>query len=646
VHDPAWLVSIFQGDEGSAMVESLIVTEATDQEAARIINAISCAYSKGNTETAIHYGRYTYQVKLGKVISFLDFDKKGSLATDAFKNATLTISVSGYGNEGGFFAYKELKLKLTEQDYKFEDRLLIPADYGGLIFRFSNVTDETTKRDVYKWLVTALGKDGQSNLIAINNGTSWKAEDVRLFSECQLEQLSRDKRKELIVDLLAKLKIGYGLVNDHTNQYLLVNVLKSTPAVDRSYFYNEFKNNPKWVLSAYADMANEPRKKFVTLMLAFWQSVERTSDLLAANECVIKNSIFGNPSLSVLNLATEGELVFNQNSSTSIPQLAFKAGPFTPVSITSKSGGENFTIVPALMLKFMADKGSSDDLKDLGWATVNVALFTVGVGEVVQGVRLTATAVRAGEKFLLRSFRVLLGASDLVASTASGYCGLGSNGSSEFCKAWAEYELYVNLGLLSVSTADLVFAKLQKGYREIPDLTSEQRKVLEDGLGLSGKLNLGGFVKRIGDYEVFENGEVFYRGMTKSDYDFLVANKKLQVTSSTSEMFTSPSLEYIKSVGYGSEGVIVKIQAKPGTLHALEVKGIRDQSTRAGQLYPNMPNPEKPAGWMERGEVYFKTETIKNTDIRQVNIGLGRNTSENGGLKLFNDNILGFEIVE
>ena len=178
------------------------------------------------------------------------------------------------------------------------------------------------------------------------------------------------------------------------------------------------------------------------------------------------------------------------------------------------------------------------------------------------------------------------------------------------------------------------------------ELGKKPIKVAKGGAKVVDNLDLGEFVKKIGDYEVFEGGEVFYRGMTKGDYDYLVANGNLKITSGTSEMFTSPSLDYIKSVGYGSEGVIVKIQVKSGTLDVLATKGIRDQSARASQLYPNMPNPQKSSGWMDRGEVYFKQETIKDTNMKQVNIGLGRNTTENGGLKLFNDNILNFEVVQ
>jgi hypothetical protein len=166
---------------------------------------------------------------------------------------------------------------------------------------------------------------------------------------------------------------------------------------------------------------------------------------------------------------------------------------------------------------------------------------------------------------------------------------------------------------------------------------------------LVNSLSLGSFEKKIGDYEVFENGEVFYRGMSQADYQYLVTNGKIRapLNSPTSEVFTSPSLEYIKSVGYGGDGVIVKFNMKKGTLDNLVANGVRDQSNRAAALFPNMQSTNI-SGWEANGKVYFKQETIHNTSIKQVNIGLGKNT--NGGLNLFNgqdgSNIIEFQIVQ
>jgi len=173
--------------------------------------------------------------------------------------------------------------------------------------------------------------------------------------------------------------------------------------------------------------------------------------------------------------------------------------------------------------------------------------------------------------------------------------------------------------------------------------------VAKAGAKLVDNLDLGTFVRKIGDYEVYQKGEVFYRGMSQADYQYLLTNGKIRapVGIPQSEFFTSPSLEYIKSVGYGGDGVIVKFKMKSGTLDNLVSNGVRDQSNRASALFPDMQSTNI-SGWETNGKVYFKQETIKNTTIKQVNVGLGKN--ESGGLNLFNgqngDNILEFQIVE
>ena len=43
---------------------------------------------------------------------------------------------------------------------------------------------------------------------------------------------------------------------------------------------------------------------------------------------------------------------------------------------------------------------------------------------------------------------------------------------------------------------------------------------------LVDNLDLGQFVKKIGDYEVYENGEVFYRTMSKEHYEELLKNEQ------------------------------------------------------------------------------------------------------------------------
>jgi hypothetical protein len=158
----------------------------------------------------------------------------------------------------------------------------------------------------------------------------------------------------------------------------------------------------------------------------------------------------------------------------------------------------------------------------------------------------------------------------------------------------------------------------------------------QTGSGGVGKLNLGKFLKKIGDYEVYEGGEVFYRGMSNADFELLKNTGKIPYTSET---FTSPTLEYIKAVGYGNDGVIVKIQTKQGTLNKLIEIGMRnDSSDKMMEHFSKMPFVEK--GWLENNAL-FKTEGAK-YQLEQINIGLGKGKA----LDIFNENLLYFEIIK
>lgn len=61
--------------------------------------------------------------------------------------------------------------------------------------------------------------------------------------------------------------------------------------------------------------------------------------------------------------------------------------------------------------------------------------------------------------------------------------------------------------------------------------------------------------------------------MTKTDLETLKSTGKL---TASSETFTSPTLSYIKNVGYN--GTIVKFQIKIGTIEKLVKIGVRNDS--------------------------------------------------------------------
>ncbi|CAL2108655.1 hypothetical protein T190115A13A_90001 [Tenacibaculum sp. 190524A02b] len=142
----------------------------------------------------------------------------------------------------------------------------------------------------------------------------------------------------------------------------------------------------------------------------------------------------------------------------------------------------------------------------------------------------------------------------------------------------------------------------------------------------SNRLRLGERVNNYntGNYEAFENGEVFYRTIPKPHYESLLRGEGLPATRET---FTSPSMGFSEDY----RGVMVQFQTKPGTIKALEGVGVRDESKLVRQAYPKLPKSK--GGWNETSALFKKEGT-------QINIGLGKGEA----LNIFNENTTNFQL--
>ena len=143
------------------------------------------------------------------------------------------------------------------------------------------------------------------------------------------------------------------------------------------------------------------------------------------------------------------------------------------------------------------------------------------------------------------------------------------------------------------------------------------------------------FVKKIGDYEVYENGEVFYRTMSKEHYDELLKTNKMRATGETT---TSPNMAF--SEGY--EGYLVKFKVKRGTIDELREIGVTDGNPLVERKFGKMPTAKDIGGNWNQTHTRFKVETLRNSNTKQINIALGRGK----GLNQFNNNIIEFQLIK
>jgi len=151
---------------------------------------------------------------------------------------------------------------------------------------------------------------------------------------------------------------------------------------------------------------------------------------------------------------------------------------------------------------------------------------------------------------------------------------------------------------------------------------------------LVSELDLGPFVTKIGDYEVYENGEVFYRTMSKEHYEELVKTNRMPGTGETT---TSPTMLFSESY----EGVIVQFKVKRGTIDELRSIGVSDGHPLINQHFGKMPNNQDIGGGWNTSKARFKVETLLSSKKKQINISLGKGEA----LDRFNSNIIEFKKI-
>lgn len=545
IHDPAIMLFSFLQDEE----EGAYISETFSQEVARFINYIKCAKVKGSPTAEIHHGWNSYEVKIGSVISLLNANGPGTITSTELSNAKLRVMVShGYGSEPTdiFVGYQDITLNVNQAIYTAQNGLNIPANKGGMYFSAPIGTSAELKTQIFNWLQKECGlTGGQPTAINVNNNSTLKANDVFLYSICELEQINRSNRETLVRELMGNQEDWAGLDKD-TYQYLLVNLLKTTPVGDKAHFYKLFKDNPKWLSFLYGNMASAQRDKLMKILIELWYNNYSGNVNLAKAEAknafIVTNSIFGNAS-NYVGFSAQGEVIFtvpqiqvSEYMATESNEEVFRTAPFEPVflGIEGDNSDKPFTVLPAICIKYYTDKGNMANMKEALMLTANAALFAVGVGEVVTGVRGAILVARttgvASTKFLGSCLRISLGVADLAASITSNYC-TATNSSSEFCQTWKEYEFYINMGLLTASVSDMLYTKLSNSYTTNvkSKLSGEQVAFIENELGITVRAgdNISTLIARWDNLTITE-AKSLYNQLARTD---IIGSKAIRTQS-------------------------------------------------------------------------------------------------------------------
>lgn len=109
--------------------------------------------------------------------------------------------------------------------------------------------------------------------------------------------------------------------------------------------------------------------------------------------------------------------------------------------------------VPYLLVLKKIFQDEADRRFDQAMVVVDVATIFAGVGEI-------SLALKASPKLLPLVTRLLLGSADIISTATSIYCSGDAN--DPLCLEWKKYEVYVQLGLLSASSLDLIGSTLRR----------------------------------------------------------------------------------------------------------------------------------------------------------------------------------------
>ncbi len=157
-------------------------------------------------------------------------------------------------------------------------------------------------------------------------------------------------------------------------------------------------------------------------------------------------------------------------NSTSNTIEVFNGDPFAPIVLWNGRAHEDigqsaiFTLrqVPAVVAAFYIDIEQDEDFWNGVETTVDLALLAVGAGEAaiaIKGLYQTYQTASKAQK-LIQYARLTLALADNAAAITDIAC--KQNPNSELCKEWAEISFYVNIGLLTGSSLDLVSSAMTK----------------------------------------------------------------------------------------------------------------------------------------------------------------------------------------
>ena len=186
--------------------------------------------------------------------------------------------------------------------------------------------------------------------------------------------------------------------------------------------------------------------------------------------------------------------------------------------------------IPAFVAYILLDQRNSDAFFNYLSGYIDTYSFVIGLNSL-KGIQEVPQAYR--------KLKTVIGGVEVGSATADIFLTYGEGcKNEEVCQKLRQLIFAINA--ITLSSDIYTSREIQQLAQETLESANRNRITLPNNIAeevtriagksiskLVEKLNLGKFIKKIGDYEVYENGEVFYRTMSKEHYDELLITNKI-----------------------------------------------------------------------------------------------------------------------
>ncbi|MDA3880723.1 MAG: hypothetical protein PF436_10075 [Prolixibacteraceae bacterium] len=541
IHNPAIIGKVFQSDEDGAMVR-----EPDYIAASRIIRTFRCAINNSENTVYQFIGRRSFSFKVKDLIDEFRWENYG------YENIQNQIFSVWLGENSS----------PNLNEYYYED--IYDVSSRTFYLGTSNSDNPTLTISGQEYTLTISGQDNFSRFkneelqflkdlfdvsisISEPDYENLVADDLRKFSDCEFNNLSLDKKKELLTEIASNTNIK------SSYQVSAIRLVKTCKPSEELEILNHINGS---ILCRLYEKDNLYRDDFVILVYQLWSKHSNEFGEISTLSRI--TSQFPNDFNIEYNQTPENkyEWVLTpdysrlDNSSRKViiaetEPLAKMHVKFDGSFISGLDG--NVIDAPAIFVRYLMDTDLEATAKRASVHQLNAALLLVGVGEIgiaIQGI------VRSGSS-VYSILRLASGILDLGTIALGDFC-IDEN--NNFCKAWQKYEILINAGVLSISAVGelaLVRKQLLDNYPATRKTLSQSKKNSLDELFEISTLtarydNLSLELKDIIDNFGFGSLKLADNG---SDIIFLAANGTDEVGRIIDDLLQ------VKYTGYGSDVV-------------------------------------------------------------------------------------------